>query len=80
MQAELRRRRWTEAALVGQRKGDPEKVKIAWRLRQETTMTLQWIARRLHMGAWTNVSNSLAQQRKEECKSVWAPPFLFWSC
>jgi len=63
--AELRRRRWKEDALVQRRKGDPEKVKIAVQLRQETTMTLQWIARRLKMGAWTHVSNLLAAQRRK---------------
>jgi hypothetical protein len=29
------------------RKGDPEKVQIALRLRRETTMTLAWTAQRL---------------------------------
>jgi hypothetical protein len=32
--AELRRRNWTEDDLMGRRKGDPQKVKIALRLRQ----------------------------------------------
>jgi hypothetical protein len=35
------------------------KVRMARRLRQETTMTLGWIAQRLHMDAWTDVSNLL---------------------
>ena len=48
---ELKRRKWDEAALSAQRKGDKEKVKIAKRLRGETTMTLARIARRLVMGA-----------------------------
>lgn len=60
---ELARQHWTEADLTQRRKGDPEKVRIARRLRQETTMTLVWIARRLQMGAWTHVSNLLGQQR-----------------
>jgi len=34
-------------------------VRIARRLRQETTMTLAWIAQRLNMGVWTHVSNLL---------------------
>jgi putative transposase len=70
VRAELRQRGWTEADLERRRKGDPEKVAIAWRLRQESTMTLKWIARRLRMGAWTHVSNCLVQQRKEheKCK------------
>jgi hypothetical protein len=43
--------------LKKRRKGDPKKVQIATRLRKETTVTLKWIAQRLHMGAWTHVSN-----------------------
>lgn len=35
---------WTEDCLTSCRKGDPRKVKIARRLRAETTMTLAWIA------------------------------------
>jgi hypothetical protein len=31
--------------LARHRKGDPEKVKMAWRLRQGSTMTLKWISR-----------------------------------
>ena len=69
VRAELRRRGWREAELDARRKGDPEKVELAWRLRQETTMTLKWIAHRLKMGAWTHVSNCLVQRRKDEkCK------------
>jgi hypothetical protein len=30
---------------------------VARRLRQETTMSLKWIARRLQMGNWTYVFN-----------------------
>jgi REP element-mobilizing transposase RayT len=56
---ELRRRGWKPGTLATLRKGDPEKVRIARRLRQETTMTLAWIAQRLRMGAWTHVSNLL---------------------
>lgn len=63
--AELKRRKWSEDELLGRRKGDAEKVKIAMRLRQESTMSLKWIARRLNMGAWTHVSNLLVQQRKQ---------------
>jgi REP element-mobilizing transposase RayT len=48
---ELKRRGWASDQLAGRRKGDLEKVKIARRLRKETTMTLDWIAERLNMGA-----------------------------
>ena len=48
-----------EAELGRRAKGDPGKVQIARKVRQETTMTLAWIAGRLQMGSWTYVSNLL---------------------
>jgi hypothetical protein len=68
-QPELQRRGSTRAELGWRRKGDAEKVKIAWRSRQATTMTLKWIARRFRMGAWTYVSNCLVKKRME-CNNV----------
>ena len=65
---ELKRRRWREATLKKRRKGDVEKVRIAMRLRRETIMTLKWIARCLHMGSWTHVSNCLAAAQRKECQ------------
>jgi hypothetical protein len=61
---ELKRRKWQEANLTQKRKGDPEKLKIALRLRRESIMMLKWIAQRLQMGSWTNVSNCLATTMK----------------
>ena len=48
---ELKRLGWREAELEKRRKGDPGKAAIAARLRAETTMTADWIARRLQMGS-----------------------------
>ena len=48
---ELRRRGWKAEDLARRRKGDKQKRKIALRLRRETTMTWEWIAQRLKMGA-----------------------------
>ncbi len=56
---ELRRGRLTEDDLEGRRKGDAKKVKVARRLRQETTMTLSWIAERLKMGRAGSLGNLL---------------------
>ena len=56
---EIQRLGWTEQDLRGRRKGDQRKVNIARRLRQESTMSLKWIAQRLQMGSWTYVSNLL---------------------
>jgi hypothetical protein len=36
VQEELARLQWTESELLGRRKGDDGKVRIAWRLRRET--------------------------------------------
>jgi putative transposase len=55
---------WTEKELSEKAKGDKGKVKLARQLRAETTMTLRWIADRLHMGSWTYVSNLLQEQSK----------------
>jgi hypothetical protein len=39
---------------VIQRKGNPEKVKMALRLGRENAMTLKWIAQQLHRGSRTH--------------------------
>lgn len=66
--AELERLDWTAPELERRRKGDPEKVGIAKRLRTETTMTLKWIAEELRMGVWTSVSNLLSRRRRSESR------------
>jgi hypothetical protein len=50
---------WGAEDLARAAKGHPVKVRLARRLRRETTMTLQWVAKKLSMGAWTYVSNLL---------------------
>ena len=61
---ELRRRRWKEADLANKAKGDVGKVKIASRLREETLVTVNWIAARLRMGTAGYVNNRLYRLRK----------------
>jgi hypothetical protein len=56
---ELEKRGWTEQDLKKRRKTDALKVKMAARLRSETVMTLDWIARRLQMGCRHTVANCL---------------------
>jgi hypothetical protein len=56
---------WRAQELPGRRKGDPRQVKVAARLIRETTMTLVWIAERLHMGAPGHVSNLLHRNGRE---------------
>jgi hypothetical protein len=59
VQEELKRRGWTRAELKRRRKGDEAKVALARRLREETAVSLRWIAEHLYMGTWTHVSNRL---------------------
>jgi len=47
---ELKRLGWNESDLVSRRKSDPGKLGMAARLRQETTLTLKAIARRVQLG------------------------------
>ena len=63
---ELRRRKWTERTLSERRKGDPEKIAIARRLREETTMTLAWVANRLNMGTKTHLAHLLYWQGRNK--------------
>jgi len=42
---------WTEEELKQRHKGDPAKLALAARLRRETTLTMKWIAARLHLGS-----------------------------
>ena len=69
IRARIKELGWDEPALERRRKGDPEKVKLAGRLRQETTMSLKWIAARLKMGSWTYLSNLLGVERSKTKKS-----------
>ena len=61
---ELRRRRWKEETLGRRKKGDPEKIEIALRLRKETLVTVAWIAKRLRMGSVANVNTLLYHRRR----------------
>ncbi len=61
---ELARRGWEEGDLATRAKGDLEKVAIAGRLREETVVTVRWIATRLKMGTVGHVTNRLYRWRK----------------
>ena len=61
---ELKARRWKETDLVKRAKGDLGKVKIAVRLREETMVTVKWIAKRLGLGAPSYLNNRLYRWRQ----------------
>jgi hypothetical protein len=54
--------------LAQKRKGDAGKVRIARRLRRETTMTLEWIAARLRMGTKSHLVHLLYWQGRKKDK------------
>ena len=64
IQAELKRLRWRPGELSERPKSDPAKLAIAARLRRETTLTLAWIAARLHTGTWKSLNAKLHRWRK----------------
>jgi hypothetical protein len=55
----LRRQRWTFERLRRQPKGNKVKATMAKQLREGTTMTWLWIARRLEMGHWRTAANAV---------------------
>ena len=70
VRGELDRRGPKEEDLTVLPKGDKRKVALARRLRQETTMSLKWIAQRLHMGSWTYVSTCCMKNKNNEFVSI----------
>jgi REP element-mobilizing transposase RayT len=64
----LRNLGWTTQQLRTTPKGDPRKLKIARRLRNETTMTWSRITTRLHTGVWRHLANRLRQLENETTK------------
>lgn len=60
---ELKRKGWVARDLAQRRKGDASKVRMARRLRAETTMTLDWIAKELNMGVAGSLANLLRKKK-----------------
>ena len=61
---ELRRLGWTERDLQERPKSDPAKLALAARVRRETTLTMPWLAGRLHLGSWKSFASKLHRWRK----------------
>ena len=62
---ELGRLGWQETDLASRRKHDPGKLRIAARLRKETTLTVKQIAERLHLGTPKSASFRLLTVNKQ---------------
>jgi len=61
---ELARSGWTENQLRARPKGDPGKLAIARRLREQTTMSVKWITGRLECGTPTYLNRRLYEERR----------------
>ena len=67
---ELKRLGWTETDLAARRKADPDKVRLAERLREDTLVTLAWIAGRLQTGSVAWLNNRLYLLRQGRLKKM----------
>ena len=47
--------------MEGLPKGSPEKLVLAWWLRENTTVTLRWVVERLGMGHYTRVTQAISR-------------------
>jgi REP element-mobilizing transposase RayT len=70
IEEELKRSGWKEADLVKRRKGDEGKIRIAVRLRRETTLTIKRIAARLHLGTSNTANTRLHQAMKSRATGM----------
>jgi hypothetical protein len=64
VRGELRKAGWNQARLGSTPNGHKVKVRVALRLRAETTLTWAWIAQRLRMGSRSNASNLVYAKQK----------------
>jgi hypothetical protein len=81
---ELKRLQWAATDLAQRRRGDLHKLEMARRLRQETMMTLHWIAQRLRMGAAGSLANLLRNAKVKYAimrdRPVYTDCGLQWGC
>ena len=62
---EMKKRKWRSKDLKHRLKGDPDKVEIAQRLREETVMPVSWIADHLQMGTRNYLNSCLYKWRRK---------------
>ena len=66
LREELKRIKWSEEDLARERKGHEKKTAIAQRLREETTMTMEWIAKHTGMGSESNVRKQMSRNGRKK--------------
>lgn len=58
----------SDAELEQMPKSAPEKMVLAWWLRQRTTVPLRWVSERLAMGHFTRVSQAITQIQRRPAR------------
>ena len=73
---ELKRLGWPECDLASRRKSDPDKLALGNLLRQQTTLSIKWIAARLHLGTskGANANRHRWRQSHRELPNFSVPP------
>jgi len=69
IRAGLKRKGWTEKDLQERHKRDQFKVRLAERLRAQTTVTLRWIAARLCIGTRGHLTHLLYWHTRQRVSS-----------
>ncbi len=59
-----------ETAVRNLPKGAPEKLALAWWLREHTTVTLRWVAQRLGMGHYTRVTQAISRVSRRPSREL----------
>ena len=54
---------WDRARLGREPKGHPMKIRIAQEIREQSTMSMKWIAAELSIGSWTYLNKLLRRER-----------------
>ena len=70
MGEELKTLHWTERDLAQRQKGDSAQVRMAERLRRETTRSLAWMAQRLLMGSQVVKRNREVTLKARQCDEI----------
>ncbi len=57
--------KWLQGTCARWQKDAPEKVALAWWLRERTTVSLRWVATRLGRGHYTRVTQAVSRLRRQ---------------
>jgi hypothetical protein len=60
----------SDQCLEEKKRNAPEKVVLAWWLRKQTTVPLEWVSERLHMGHYTSVTQAVARCRNKPSRGL----------